>query len=327
MTGPVLREAVSRLPRRIRHPAGVHFGWWDTEGTELSAVTAKGKGVRPALALGGCAAVGGSQAAGASAAVVVELVHNASLLHDDVLDGDRIRRGRPALWAQMGVPAAVLTGDALFFLATQVMATASPSLDTSAGVALLTASVQDLIEGEYADSLLVNETGASLEEVQAMAAGKTGALMAAACALGALVGGGDGERVAHLRAFGAHLGAAFQLVDDLLGIWGDPQRTGKPVGSDLAARKKTLPVVAALGADGPAAHRLRALYARSGPLSTAEQELAARLVEQAGGRAWARSECEQHTAQALEHLHSGRLEPSAVEELIVLARLLTNRDH
>ncbi|MFD0385834.1 polyprenyl synthetase family protein [Streptomyces stramineus] len=272
---------------------------------------------------------GGSRSAGVAAAVAVELVHNASLLHDDIIDGDLTRRGRPTLWARMGVPAAVLAGDALFFLAVHVLATAQPPMDTSAGVAVLTASVQELIEGEYTDTLLEGEggTGASLKEVQAMAAGKTGALMAAACALGALAGGGDEPRVAHLRAFGAHLGAAFQLVDDLLSIWGDPQRTGKPAGSDLAARKRSLPIAAALGADDPAAQQLRALYACPGPLSSAEQELTARLVEQAGGRAWARHECERHTRQALERLHGARPEPGAGAELTALARLLTTRDH
>ncbi|MGV9884461.1 polyprenyl synthetase family protein [Streptomyces sp. NPDC003006] len=324
VTGPGLREAVSRLPERVRRPVGVHLGWWDSSGRPLQGRA--GKMMRPALALLACEAVGGETAAGVPAAVAVELVHNASLLHDDLIDGDRLRRGRPAVWSEMGTAAAVLAGDALFFLAVQVLDQGPPSLRATEAREL-TGAEQELIEGEYADIQMENTVGPSVEEVQATAAGKTGALVAAACALGALAGGGDEHRVTHLRAFGAHLGAAFQLVDDLLGIWGDPRRTGKPVGSDLAARKKSLPVAAALGADGPAAHQLRELYAGPGPLSPAEQELAARLVEQAGGRAWAKKEGERHTRLALERLHAAGPEPVAGAELVALARLFTARDH
>lgn len=326
VTGPALRDAVARLPERIRRPVGVHFGWWDTDGGPLPAGVAQGKAVRPALVLGACAAVGGDRLAGAAAAVSVELVHNASLLHDDIIDGDRTRRGRPALWAQMGVPAAILAGDALFFLATQVIAGAPPPLDTSRAVALLTASVQELIEGEYADTLLEDQAGVVLEEVQAVAAGKTGALMAAACALGALSGGGTEQQVAHLRAFGAHLGLAFQIADDLLGTWGDPQRTGKPAGSDLATRKKTLPVAAALSCAGKAAAELHDLYAAQNRLSTQEVARAVRLVEKAGGRSWAEREAELHTARALEHLHAAHPCPGPAQELTALAHLVTTRD-
>jgi geranylgeranyl diphosphate synthase type I len=326
VTGPALREAITRLPQRIRHPVGVHFGWWDPHGRPQPAGVSQGKRIRPALALGACAAVGGEQSTGLVAAVAIELVHNASLLHDDIIDGDRTRWDRPTLWAHLGMPAAILAGDALFFLATQVLTAAGPPLDTPAGMDLLTDAVQELIEGEYADTLLQDETEVSLQEVEVMAAGKTGALMAAACALGALAGNADQHQTTHLRAFGAHLGAAFQLTDDLLGIWGDPQRTGKPVGSDLRARKKSLPVAAALASDTPAARELHRLYTLPQPLSPEEIDHVACLLDQAGARTWAQAAAHRHTEAALRHLHSVQPAPSAAASLTAIAHLITGRD-
>ncbi|MGV4986759.1 polyprenyl synthetase family protein [Streptomyces sp. NRAIS4] len=323
-TSPVLRAAVERLPVGIRHPVGVHFGWWDRTGRPLRGRA--GKAVRPALVLLACEAMGGSREAGLPAAVAVELVHNASLLHDDIIDGDRLRRGRPAVWADLGVPAAILAGDALFFLAVQIVAEAPGPLGAS-GPGTVTAAVQELIDGEYADTLLETRQEVPVADVVAMAQGKTGALITAACALGAVAGGATPSRVDRLRAFGTHLGAAFQLVDDLLGIWGDPERTGKPCGADLAARKKSLPVAAPLASTSEAGRELAELYAIPGPLSAARTARAAQLVEAAGGRAWAAREADRHIRTALEHLTAARPAPVAAAELTALAHLITGRDH
>lgn len=199
LTARPLRSAVEQLPRGVRHLAGVHFGWWDLQGAPMAP--AEGKGVRVALALLCCQAVGGAAEQAVPAAVAVELVHNASLLHDDVIDGDRLRRGRPALWTVCGVPAAILAGDALFFLATQVLLEAGGTLAVT-GLAQLNAAVQDLIDGDYADVTFQDRPSVPLADVQAMAQGKTGALIAAACSLGALAGGADDERASRLGAFG-----------------------------------------------------------------------------------------------------------------------------
>ncbi|MFF4369443.1 polyprenyl synthetase family protein [Streptomyces sp. NPDC001594] len=327
LTRPALRAAVEGLPVGIRHPVGLHFGWWDQKGSPLDGGRA-GKAVRPALVFSACEAVGGTPEAGVAAAVAVELVHNASLLHDDIIDGDRLRRGRPAVWAALGVPAAILAGDALFFLAVQTLAEAPGPLG-AAGPGMLTRAVQELIDGEYTDTLLEDREAASVSvaEVTAMARGKTGELIAASCALGAVAGGADGQRVRCLRAFGEHVGAAFQLIDDVLGLWGDPVRTGKPAGADLAARKKSLPIAAALASGSAAGRELRRLYAGGGPLAPAEAVRAAALVEEAGGRSWAVHAAERHTRQALEELAAARPRRTAAAELRALADLVTSRDH
>ncbi|GHF40097.1 polyprenyl synthetase family protein [Streptomyces morookaense] len=320
---PSLRTAVERLPDRIRHLAGCHFGWRDMDGTPQAGP--QGKGLRPALALLSCQAVGGEPSAALPAAVAVELVHNASLLHDDIIDGDHMRRGRPALWASFGVPAGILAGDALFFLAVQVLLEAPPPLG-GAGVGQLTGAVQELIDGEYTDTVLEDRPTVLVAECEAMASAKTGALFAAACGLGALAAGAAADRRDHLRAFGTHLGMAFQLVDDVLGIWGDGQYTGKPARSDLAARKKTLPVTAALATDGAPGRELAHLYCRDTPLSPAEVERAARLVDEAGGRSWALTEAQRHTTRALGHLTAVRPVPQGAADLAALAQVITCRD-
>lgn len=151
----------------------------------------------------------------------------------------------------------------------------------------LACRVQELIEGEHIDTLLEGDTVPVLEVIEAMAAAETGALIAQACALGALAANAPAEMAGRLKAFGAHVGMAFQLVDDILGIWGDPETTGKPVYSDLRSCKKSLPVAAALAACGPDADRLRALYCRAAPFTDGELAEVAGLVEGAGGRRWA----------------------------------------
>ncbi|MER6913538.1 polyprenyl synthetase family protein [Streptomyces sp. NPDC000594] len=320
---PLLRSLVGSLPTEIRHACGVHFGWWTEQGA-ASAGQPSGKAVRPALALLACRAAGGAAQAAHPAAVAVELVHNAGLLHDDIIDRDPVRRGRPALWKAMGVPAAILAGDALFFAAVQAL-TEAPRPDRT--VPVLLATVRELVEGEYLDTLLESEAAADEEQVLAVAAGKTGALLACACELGAIAADATDERAAHLRAFGHHLGIAFQCADDLLGIWGDPAVTGKPALSDLRRRKISLPVAVALADRTPHTARLRALYRRDAPLSDEDCRSAAEVITRTGARRVTERWGDRHSAEALRHLRLAGPEPGPRAELEALVHLATHRDH
>ncbi|GHH65001.1 dimethylallyltransferase [Streptosporangium violaceochromogenes] len=319
-----LRPVVEALPPAMRRIAGYHFGWWDEHGEPAAA--AGGKAFRPALALLAAEAVGGDVAAALPAAVAVELAHNFSLLHDDVMDGDRTRRHRPTAWTVFGVSAAILAGDALLARAFDVLASGGhPSAPEAARV--FGVAIQELLEGQNADVDFERRHDVNLTECLSMAAGKTGALLGCACALGALYGGGGPEQVDRLRAFGKDLGLAFQLVDDLLGIWGDPEVTGKPVHSDLRSRKKSLPVVAALASSTPAGRELAGLYHRERPLTDADLARAAELVDVLGGRAWSQAQADRMLARALEHLGAVGPAPRPAAELGALARLVTHRDH
>jgi geranylgeranyl diphosphate synthase type I len=198
-------------------------------------------------------------------------VHAFSLLHDDIMDGDTSRRRRPTVWAAYGTGPAVLAGDALFALAVETLAVEAAGPQA---VRLLSVALQDLVRGQADDLLFATRPWTGPERVRpdeyrTMAEHKTGALLGCAAALGALLGGAPPATVAALDRAGRHLGIAFQVVDDLLGIWGDPAVTGKPVYGDLREHKKTFPVLAAL--DSPAADRLSALLDRGvgGPLGRA----------------------------------------------------------
>jgi geranylgeranyl diphosphate synthase type I len=319
-----MREAVDILSPPVRHVAGYHLGWHDEHGRPRPE--ADGKAIRPTLALLSAEAVGGNARDAVPAAVAVELAHNFSLLHDDVMDGDATRRHRPTAWHVFGVNAAILAGDALLALAHEVLASV-PRPGSATAVAWLADAIRDLVDGQQADLSFERRTDVGLAECLAMAEHKTAALMGTSCALGALLGGAATERVDRLREFGHQLGVTFQLVDDLLGVWGEPAVTGKPVGSDLRSRKKSLPVVAALDAGGPAGRELAGLYHRDGPLSTDELARATTLIERAGGREWVERQAEKRLARAADLLHAAEPADRPAAELTALAHLISHRDH
>ena len=330
LVGPALRQTVERLPESVRAVAGYHFGWYDEQGRPTDAD--HGKAIRPTLALLAAEAVGGLAVDAVGAAVAVELVHNFSLLHDDVMDRDTTRRHRPTAWTVFGTGPAILAGDALLMAAFDTLAT---SLSPAAGDATafrdraqtLSAAVLALVDGQAVDLAFEDRDDVDLVECLAMAGHKTGALLGCAAGLGAASGGGDPDQIQRLRRFGEELGLAFQLSDDLLGIWGDPAVTGKPVHSDLRNRKKSLPVVAAVTSGTPAGRELAELYLGQQPLTNPELERAAQLVETAGGRAWAQQEADQRLALALDQLRAVDPVERAATELAALAGLAARRDH
>jgi geranylgeranyl diphosphate synthase, type I len=318
---PRMRAAMAQLPVGLRHIGGYHLGWWDERGTAQHGMG--GKAVRAALVLAASRALGGDGAA-LTGAVAVELVHNFTLLHDDVMDRDPLRRHRPTAWTVFGTADAILVGDALQALAVRVLAkdphpAALPAMDR------LTDCMIELCEGQSTDCAFERRTDITLGQCELMAVGKTGALLGSACAIGALYAGAAPVAVAALDAFGRQLGLAFQLVDDLLGIWGDPAVTGKPVGADLVAHKKSLPVVAALTSGTAAGEELAALYNSDLPVDGADVARLADLVERAGGRAWAQSQAVAHSAAALVHLRATVADDERARDLLTLADMLTRR--
>ncbi|MCD9877780.1 polyprenyl synthetase family protein [Streptomyces guryensis] len=318
---PALVEAVGRMHPWVGEMAAYSFGWCEVGGAP--AVGSGGKGVRQALAVLGAEAAGADGRAGVPAAVAVELVHTFSLLHDDIMDGDAARRSRPTVWKAYGTGPAVLAGDALFALAVEVLAAAPGGPQ---GVRLLSVALGDLVRGQADDLLFATRpwTGPGRvrpEEYRAMAEHKTGALLGGAAALGALLGGAAPSVVDALDRAGRHLGIAFQVVDDVLGLWGDPTVTGKPVHGDLRERKKTFPVLAALDSGAPASRRLAALLDAGGEVGDA-----AALIEALGGRTEALAEARAHLAAVESALADVPLEARPVDELRSLLEYLVRRD-
>lgn len=323
MVEPAMRAAVDSLPPTVRRIAGYHFGWWDEVGHPNGGDG--GKGIRPALVLLSAEAVGGTSASAVPAAIAVSLAHDFSLIHDDVMDRDDLRRHRPTAWRVFGIGGAILAGDALLALAFDVLAaTGHPSAGDSAR--MLSAGVLALIDGQSADLAFEARSDVSLSECIRMSEHKTGALVGCASALGAVFGGGRPEQIRHLRDFGERVGLAFQHVDDLLGIWGNPDVTGKPVYSDLRNRKKSLPVVAALGSGSAPGRALAQVYHREQPPSVADLAGAAELIELAGGRTWSQEQIGRLLGQALADLDSAGPPPGPGADLAALARFMVKRD-
>ncbi|WP_432095014.1 family 2 encapsulin nanocompartment cargo protein polyprenyl transferase [Streptomyces sp. bgisy100] len=319
---PALRAAVDSLPASMRRIAAYHFGWQDAGGTATAGNA--GKAIRPALVLAAAGALGGRAEQAVRAAAAVELVHNFTLLHDDVIDRDPTRRHRPTAWTVFGIPDAILAGDALHSLALRILAQdPHPAATQAAG--RLAACVVELCDGQHADCAFEQRAEVGLDESLAMAEAKTGALLGCACALGALYAGAGESAVAAMDAFGREAGLAFQLIDDLIGIWGDPADTGKPVGADIAARKKSLPVVAALASGTPAAAELARVYAMEGPLDAGALRRAADAVERAGGRDWAQSEACVRMASAVDQLARAVPDLAHAGDLLALAEFVTRR--
>jgi geranylgeranyl diphosphate synthase type I len=318
-----LRAALDRLDETSRLQAGYHLGWTDLDGQPTGANG--GKAVRPSLALLSAEAAGAPAEAGLPGAVAVELVHNFSLLHDDLMDGDVERRHRRTVWSVWGPSSAILTGDALLALATEVLLD-SGSPNAGAATNLLARATRELIRGQVLDLAFERRAQVTQDECLDMAAAKTGALLAASAAIGAVLAGGPDAVVAALATYGAELGLAFQLVDDILGIWGDPAVTGKPVFSDLRSRKKSLPVTYTLTHGGAAAQELAEWLADAGEHDEAALRRAAELIAAAGGRDWAAGEADRRLALGLSALDAVGLPDRAREGLVALGEFIVSRE-
>ena len=303
------------------NPAGLfawmryHLGWEDPHG--MPAREPAGKLLRSCALLLATEVVGGILDQAIPAAAAVELVHNFSLIHDDIEDDSRARRGRDTVWTIAGIPQAINTGDGMFTLARLAMHRLPEAGAEAARVIEamreLDKACLRLVEGQYLDMAFEQRATVSRDEYMAMTAGKTAAMFAAPFAMGALLGGAAGEVVAAFRAYGAHLGLAFQAVDDLLDIWGDRASLGKDPGGDLLTRKKTYPVLVAIEAAGATSALARAYAAP--PRAGEDYREIATLVEAGGGRAATEALIAEQLAAARAALALARL-PADVAALL-----------
>jgi len=323
LTEPALRRAVDRLLPELREPARYHFGWTDADGNEVTG--GGGKGVRTALSILSAEAVGAPAETAIPGAVAVELVHNFSLLHDDIIDGDTERRHRATVWSLWGVSQAIIVGDALHSLALEELL-ADSSAPAARAAARLAVSTGAMIAGQSDDMTFDQRNDVTFDDCLAMEANKTGALIAFSSSVGAVLADASDEQINALATFGAAVGIAFQAVDDLLGIWGDPAVTGKAVGNDLRERKRSMPVTAALHSGHAAADEIAAFYATEGEIDAATVERLQVLVGEAGGRDRTREVAAEQVEVATAALDSVDFVPAAVEELRGLAAFIVDRD-
>jgi len=207
-----------------------------------------GKRLRPYMVIRSCQIVGGKSSNAMSAASAVEMVHNFSLVHDDIMDNDEMRHGVPTVHKKYGMPLAILAGDVLFSKAFQVITDSKLSSNaTTQLVSRLAKACVDICEGQLLDVKMAEEKKIpSQAEYITMIGKKTAALFDVSCAMGAICASNKSRDVSNLSSFGRNLGIAFQITDDLIGVMGDPKVTKKPVGNDLREGKKSLPILMAI---------------------------------------------------------------------------------
>ncbi len=307
-----------------------YLGFADAEGRPLEG--GGGKRIRPALCLLACEAVGADRARALPAAVALEFVHNFSLIHDDIEDGDRYRHHRLTLWAVWGVPTAIVAGNGLLAMGDMAIRAmvehgVSPGV-TAEAARVLTESYLRMMEGQYLDIEFENRLDVTVDEYLDMIGRKTGALIEASVVLGALAGSPenpDCRLVEGLRSVGRELGRVFQIRDDILGVWGGPA-TGKPVGADIERRKKSLPVVHALSnSRGAARDGMRALFTKE-TVGGRDVEQVLGVMGSLGTRDYCQAMAKDHWRHARSAIMSLPLTPGATDDLLELGEFLLVRE-
>jgi len=297
-----------------------HMGWTG----EGAGPEATGKRIRPLLVLLSTSACGADWQPALPAAAAIELVHNFSLVHDDIQDNSDKRRGRPTTWVKWGMPMAINVGDTLFVMSNQAIIDIKKSYPAETVVKaaeILHNTCLELTRGQFLDMSYEERNDLSVEDYWPMIAGKTAALLSGCCHIGALLGGADEAQQDAYRAFGHYLGLAFQVQDDILGIWGDEALTGKSAASDLIEGKNSLPVLAGLGANGRFAGRWK-----QGPIRASEVQELARVLASEGGYETATDAAKQMTDLALMSLREADPQGEAGDALFELADRLLKRD-
>jgi geranylgeranyl diphosphate synthase type I len=326
----LLTEVESELQRQIsrfdevhtqpfKEMLSYHMGWTG-DGAGLEAT---GKRIRPLLLMLTTASCGGEWKKSLPAAAAVELVHNFSLVHDDIQDNSEKRRGRPTVWVNWGIPMAINVGDALFVLSNLAMldlANDYPAKVVVKAARILHGTCLDLTRGQFLDMSFEKRTDVKVEDYWLMITSKTASLLSSCCHIGAVLGKANEATREAYRSFGHYLGLAFQIQDDILGIWGNENVTGKSTASDLIERKKSLPVLVGLSKEGRFAERWT-----SEQITTENVEEIAKLLASESAYAYTHEAAKQMTDLAINSLREADPQGEAGDSLIELANKLLYR--
>ncbi|MBE0480442.1 MAG: polyprenyl synthetase family protein [Dehalococcoidia bacterium] len=305
-----------------------HLGWVDEKGQAMQAST--GKGLRPTLCLMACEANGANYEKALPAAAAIELLHNFSLIEDDIQDGDRERRHRPTVWSIWGKAQAINAATAMHVLANLAVYRLGrygvPIQKQERAGTILHVSCLRMIEGQYLDLSFEKRSMISLEEYLDMISLKTARLIACALELGALLGTDDESCIQAFRDYGVNLGLAFQIRDDMLGIWGDENQTGKPAAGDIRRKKKSFPIVFAYNhSNGKAREELFSIYRRT-EVNQADVDRVLKILEETGVQEQAQQAAGVYRDRALANIEAMGLSPAADLGLRELTCFLVDRD-
>lgn len=301
-----------------------HMGWVDTQLQPVDEYG--GKRIRPLLTLLACQAAGGKWSQALPAAAAIEILHNFSLVHDDIEDASPTRRGRKTVWNIWGEPQAINCGDAMFAVAHLTICRLSerdvPPETVVRAFRRFDETCLNLTHGQYRDMDFETRNDVRVDDYIKMITGKTAVLLSLCTELGALVAAQDEEVITHYAEFGRNLGLAFQVIDDILGIWGDETKTGKSAATDIVTKKKTLPVLYGLERNSA----LQEMYRVAEPDNDFVRQVV-EILDQTGAREYAESRASTYSAAALWHLEVARPVGEAAEALSQLAAMLLQRDY
>jgi len=307
-----------------------HLGWVDRHGTPAAEPVSQGKALRPTLCLFACEALGGDPSRAGPAAAALELIHNFSLLHDDIQDRDLERRHQATAWSVWGEPKALVAGNAMQCLGDLAMLSTTRygvAAETALSVShRLTESYLEMIEGQCLDLDFESRTAITTQDYLHMIACKTGALIRCSLEAGAALGADDPAAAAAFARFGVYLGRVFQVRDDYLGIWGDQGTTGKAVGNDIRRRKKSFPVVYGLEHAADLARRRMLDIYKQEQLSEADVAEVLEVLEESGAPQTSQQLTLENAGRALQELSAMTLPPWARAEAEQLVDFLARRE-
>ena len=326
-----LRSAMPESPPQLYDLLKYHMGWVDSNGVPVAGAESQGKALRPTLCLFSCEALSGQWETALPAAAAMEFVHNFSLIHDDIQDGDAERRHRPTVWAVWGIPRALVAGDAMFSVADATAHRLSlqrlPASTVLGVSALILQGYLEMIEGQCLDLSFEEDVQVGVGDYLGMIALKTGALIRCSMAIGASIGSDDRAVVEAFSRSGSRLGRAFQIRDDVLGMWGEEENTGKAVGADILRKKKSYPLAYALdNASSSTRQRLIGVLQKTELLRDDVDEVLA-ILDEVGAQEAARDLVYRNAEQAVEELNSVALPSWATAEFLHLVDFLTSRDY
>jgi geranylgeranyl diphosphate synthase type I len=317
------------FPRQLYDMMKYHLGWLDED--LKKAEQYRGKRFRPTLCLLVYNALSGVYDKALPAAAAIELIHNFSLIHDDIEDMDEERRHKATVWKLWGVSQAINVGDGMHVLANLAALRLADLGVTSAKIVevlrILNETIISLCEGQYLDMSFEERLDITIDMYLEMIRRKTAALVEASTWIGATLATEDEEKINSFRNFGRNIGMAFQIIDDILGIWEKAEQTGKPKASDVRNRKKTLPILYALQrAPEKEKKTLMDIYRKC---NLAEEDINAvlRILEVSGAYEYSKKTAERYERAALEELSKTGIENEAMDNLKVLAEFLVRRKY
>ena len=300
-----------------------HMGWVDADMQPIAIYA--GKQIRPLMCMLACAAAGGNWRQAVPAAAAVEILHNFSLVHDDIEDDSPTRRSRETVWKLWGVPQAINTGDAMFAIShlamNRLIERGVPADIVVQALRRFDETCVRLTQGQHADMDFETRDHVTTDEYIDMIMGKTAVLVSLSMELGALIAGADASTVQNYAQFGLDLGLAFQVIDDILGIWGDEEKIGKSASTDITTKKKTLPVLYGL----EQSQNLRNLYATAKSNDAFVEQVVA-LLEENGADTYAKKKATAYSHSALKNIEGANPQGDAGQALYQLADMLLKRD-